>query len=357
MIINLSRIGKQGTGMWQFSDKFIDSVNSEKKIDAIICSKPLKNNLSKYNCEIITVPEFVSNTSNVSRLRPILWFLYSYWLGLKLFIVKNGIDVVSTTHHVLPFIKNQIVTIHDLRPFYFPDSKLQKIYFHFFLPKALKKCKHILTVSNSVKDKINDIYGYNSDKISVIYNSIDTSKFTPKEAKKNYILAVGASWEHKNVDSLLNVSAIWKNKYNLIIVCGNTKYSEFLRGEVLRLGLNDNVKFLNNISESKLIDLYQYSSALIYPSKDEGFGIPPVESLACLSPVIVSDIPVFHEVLDDVAIYVNPYDTCSWKKAFDKISIQNSNEQWKKKALECACKYNKTLMASMIHTWLLRMEK
>ena len=66
--------------------------------------------------------------------------------------------------------------------------------------------------------------------------------------------------------------------------------------------------------------LYSKASALIYPSIDEGFGIPPIESMASLTPVIVSDIPVFREVLKDKAIYVNPSLESSWQNAFFKLS-------------------------------------
>ncbi len=74
-----------------------------------------------------------------------------------------------------------------------------------------------------------------------------------------------------------------------------------LQQMVVDLKLTDKVTFLHEVSFSK-------AYALVYPSIDEGFGIPPIEAMASNTPVIVSDIPVFHEVLTNGALYVNPDD-------------------------------------------------
>ncbi len=78
-----------------------------------------------------------------------------------------------------------------------------------------------------------------------------------------------------------------------------------LQQMVVDLELKDKVTFLHEVSFNELKILYSKAYALVYPSIDEGFGIPPIEAMASNTPVIVSDIPVFHEVLTNGALYVN----------------------------------------------------
>lgn len=353
LFVNLSRLGKSGTGMWQYSIKFLDVLSELGILSGIICSQEHEARLRRYQVELMLVPDWVSNTSQVSRLRPLLWFIYSFWLALRLSIRHANLTLVSTTHHGLPFLKNQIITVHDLRPYDYPDSRLQRVYFHWLLPRLLRRCRHILTVSAAVKDKIAAYFTYPADKISVIYNAIDTTAFVACHEKEDYLLAVGASWRHKNIDSLLRVSDLWASRYHLVIVAGRTDYVAELKSFVRQHHLEDKVSFRHEVPFSELIHLYQHASALVYPSRDEGFGIPPVEAMACLTPVIVSNISVFHEILGSAAIYVEPEDAQSWQRAF---SLLPQPEAWQQQALACAQKYNPKLMSQMIDSWLMKMK-
>ena len=137
--------------MWQYSTKFVECVYKAGLLKAIICEQSVAENFKKYNCEFIYTPIWVSNTKKVSKLRPILWFIYSWFLSLKIKLKYPEQLCVSTTHHSLPMIKHQAITIHDLRPYFYPDSTLQKIYFRWLLPKAIHQCEKVLTVSNAVK--------------------------------------------------------------------------------------------------------------------------------------------------------------------------------------------------------------
>ena len=66
------------------------------------------------------------------------------------------------------------------------------------------------------------------------------------------------------------------------------------------------IEWLGQVSDEKLADLYRRAQALVFPSLHEGFGLPPVEAMACGTPVIVSDLPVFHETVADAGLYVDP---------------------------------------------------
>lgn len=350
MIVNVSRLGKQGTGMWQYSLKFIQSIHILSKLEGIICAESHADFFSKYGCSIIAVPNSVTNTSKTSLFRPLLWLLYSYYLSFKLFFKTRGKMIVSTTHHGLPLISNQTITIHDLRPYNYPDSFMQKIYFKYLLPGLLKRCHHVLTVSRAVKKQIAECYSYPLDRISVIYNSIDIKEFCDDQEKQPFLLAVGASWKHKNIHTLFNAHSLWQDKYRLIIICGRTKYADLLQQCIVSLGLQNVVELRHEVSFSELKSLYTTASALIYPSIDEGFGIPPIEAMASGTPVIVSDIPVFHEVLGDAAIYVSPESLESWENAF--TVLQKNSHEFVNRGKEQIKLYDEANMSRMIAEWL-----
>ncbi|MCW4782448.1 glycosyltransferase family 4 protein [Enterobacter chuandaensis] len=352
MIVNLSRLGKSGTGMWQYSIKFLAALRTKINVEAVICSQTHETYFRNLGFTVLTVPEAVSNTSKTSRIRPLLWFIYSYWLALRIILKFGNAQLVCTTHHIIPFLKNQTITVHDVRPFYYPDSLPQKIYFRLFLRLSIRKCKHILTVSYAVKDKIVSIYNIPSDKVSVIYNCIASQDFIKKHLKKNYFLAVGASWPHKNIHSFIKAHGSWSEYYSLIIVCGRTHYAKFLQEMASDLKLSDKIKFVHEVSFEELKVLYSESKALIYPSFDEGFGIPPIEAMASNTPVIVSDIPVFHEILADSALYVNPDNEISWKNALEEIDkLPREISRFDK----FVSKYSFENMEKMIDDWLARL--
>jgi glycosyltransferase involved in cell wall biosynthesis len=133
--------------------------------------------------------------------------------------------------------------------------------------------------------------------------------------KKRQFLSVGASWKHKNIHTFITNWKIWSDRYSLVIVCGRTKYFKFLSDLVEEYGLLDSVIFYHDVTFGQLKSLYSESLGLIYPSLDEGFGIPPIEALLCKCVPVVNDIPIFHEVLGDSALYVNPDSKDSWREA------------------------------------------
>lgn len=351
MIVNLSRLGKSGTGMWQYSLKFIEVVSVLGYLDGIICAESHKGKFTKFGCTLITVPDWVSNTSKISRLRPLLWITYSYFLAIKILFFYRHKAVVSTTHHGLPLLGNQVITIHDIRPYYYPDSMMQKVYFHYLLPRVLKRCKQVLTVSKTVRCMIMECYDYAIENIHVIYNSIDQHEFVVStNDKKPFLLAVGASWKHKNIHTLLDAHDFWQKNYRLIIVCGRTEYADFLQQRINFLGLQDSIELRHELSFSDLKSLYASASALVYPSVDEGFGIPPIEAMASGTPVIVSDIPVFHEVLGRSAIYVSPDDLSSWESAFN--ILETNADEFIARGKEQVKLYDEKNMSRMITEWL-----
>jgi glycosyltransferase involved in cell wall biosynthesis len=231
--------------------------------------------------------------------------------------------VYSPTHHGLPNQIGQIITIHDLICLRFPKQHfLQYIFFRFRLPRLLKKCRAVFTVSETTRHDIAKVYGFPLESIFVVPNGVDQSAFSPAfgaDSGSRFLLMVGARYPHKNVDEVLDMAPYWQKDYRLIIASCDGSYRRELEKKVRYLRLVDRVEFRDYVSRDCLLHLYRSASALIYPSHWEGFGIPPLEALACATPVIASDIPVHREVLGDAAIFVKLGNAQSWNDAFDML--------------------------------------
>ena len=320
-ILNISKLGSGSTGMLYFSFNMAQALKECNLLKGIVCAKSMATCFKKYDCPIYTVPDFITSNKKITNIKPFLWLIFSFFYAFKF---RNN-RLITTTHHMFPFIKRQIICIHDLRAIFYPDSILQKIYFNYILRFLSNRAEKIFTVSNTVKNKIAENYYIDKQKIHVLTNVIDKDQFTGCIESDNdilplkYILCVGANWRHKNIHNLLINSDSWSNQYNLKIVCGETDYFLYLKKLVLEQGLANKVRFYHKVSFELLKKMYKNASTLVYPSVDEGFGLPPLEAMSSGTPAIVSDIPVFREVLGDAAIYVDPDNCQSWKDAFSEL--------------------------------------
>jgi glycosyltransferase involved in cell wall biosynthesis len=266
---------------------------------------------------LINAPENVAiGGGKLSALRRLLW--------LNSLVFDRDCLVYTPTHHGLLNQMEQIITVHDLICLHFPKQHVaQYLYFRYYLPKILKKCRAVFTVSETTKQDIADTYDYPKNNIFVVPNGVDASDFAPAAFSfvgSPYLLMVGARYPHKNVEEVLDMARFWKDKYRLIVTSCGGAYRKYLEKKVYDDNLADRVEFRDYLAKDMLLKLYQCASALIYPSLWEGFGIPPLEALACGTPVIASDISVHREILGNAAIFVKLGDSRSWRDAFQSLS-------------------------------------
>lgn len=268
---------------------------------------------------IVTTPRWLGSPSGVSVVRPLLWWLYNLLL-----FPRSSRAIVSCTHHAVPFRRRQIVTVHDIRPYYYPDSWVQKINFRVLLPRSLRRCDAILTVSQASKALLEEIYKLEPERIHVVPNAIDTEYFSPaseelRQGEAPFLLAVGGNWRHKNISEVLRMHRHWADRYVLKVICSNATQLASLRSQSRELSIERQVCLLSKLSRDELRRSYRACSAVVYPSLMEGFGIPPLEAMACGRPAIVSDSPLFRDLYQDVPIYVRLGDPSSWSRAFDEL--------------------------------------
>ena len=197
---------------------------------------------------------------------------------------------------------------------------------YILLPLALNFASIIFTVSNSLKRKLTAKYPSIKRKIVTTLNGVDTNKFHPINLEKEYdaIFLGRIHITHKGIDKLL---LAWKYIINrhpqakLVIVGGfeSKRDKEILYRLVEKLGIRDNVIITGFIDDDKVVFYLNKTRAFISLSTYEGFGLSILEALACVLPVITTDLDVLHELHGDLLFYVATGDIKSLAKTLEKF--------------------------------------
>lgn len=253
---------------------------------------------------------------------------------LPLSLKRNKINIFHSPAFFLPLFTpgtKKIVTIHDLAVFKFPETFPFRFsnYLQFMIKLSVKSADKIIAVSNFVKDEIINILKVEPDKITVIYEGIDemikgqgshcrealqrevgVDNF--KETRvltHGFILYTGTIEPRKNIINIIKSFNILKDKglpYKLVLAGKKGWLSETIFEEVKRSRFKDDIILTGYIPDEELKLYYSACDVFVYPSLYEGFGLPPLEAMACGAPVVVSDIPVFRETLSESALFINP---------------------------------------------------
>jgi len=295
--------------------------------------KDFKNILEIKNC-----PKFLSSDSKYGNLSRFLW---SNTLPLK---HTNSIIVnFSQVDGIFNPIKrnNKIISvIHDVIPLQFKLGK-SFYYYKYVLPLVIKNSDLIITVSNHSKKLIQNYFPSNQA-IEVVYPGIGNSfKFKNME-RQPAILYVGRLTHMKNLDRLLLAFSRLKRdkkfkEYELWIVgSGSTDWMfQYVDDKIKNF-----VRIFKDVSDEKLVNLYNKAYLFVFPSLYEGFGFPPLEAMACGCPVIVSNMGSLPEVCGEAAYYINPYSIESiYSGMYEVLTNDNLRNQLIKRGLSHVKRY------------------
>jgi glycosyltransferase involved in cell wall biosynthesis len=220
------------------------------------------------------------------------------------------------------FVENQIVTHHDITYIRHPEAFSRSFIalYRFLVPRFLKRCSSVVTVSEFSKKEISSFWKIPEKKISVIPNAV-AEHFQCQRSelvqKSTYFLAIGSQAAHKNLSRLVNVFNQYSSSTDCSLKIIGGEASSFRHQNYS--AINSKVEFLGRVGDSEMIDLLCHAKALIFPSLYEGFGIPPLEAQACGVPVIASDIPAVREVLLDSAIFFDPLSVSDLMQAIRRV--------------------------------------
>lgn len=226
----------------------------------------------------------------------------------------------------------QAIVVHDLIPLRFPEAfPRQTVYFRYVIPLLLRRSRVILTDSASTREDLGRFYHLEQRRVHVVPVGYDVRRFHPevnpepfrqRHGLGSYILYVGNLFPHKNLSRLLAAFARLAPAIpHRLVIAGrkDPRYYPGLSAEAERLGLGHRVRFFDYVDSENLPALYAGADVFVYPSLYEGFGLPPLEAMACGTPVVTSNTSALPEVVGEAALVVDPLDPGALASAIAEI--------------------------------------
>ena len=276
-------------------------------------------------------------------------------------INKYGIDLLHVNYNAPLFLPcKSIVTLHDI---------LWETHSRFFKKRQILRNRilsrlsslratQIHTVSEYTRSAIIQKYNIPDNRIHVVPNGVDLKSYHDKNKNKSikkilskygirdYFLTVGRLEPRKNHIGLLKAyNSLLKRKVSLpnLVVIGQRDFSEQgIFKFVEQQNLKNKILFFDHIENSELPDFYRAAKLFIYPSFAEGFGLPPLEAMACGLPIVTSDTTSIPEVTNNAALLVDPNNI---NQLADTLVLINRDERLRDKMSQMAIKRSK------IWTW------
>jgi len=279
---------------------------------------------------------------------------YSFAEQLKFLKILNRekCDLVHFSHFNLPFFYRGkfIVTIHDTTISFYPGKKMnswwRKCAYNLVIRNAVRRAEKIITVSDNTAQDVQRLFGIKREKMKTIWNGIGEEFKEISNAEKSevrekfglsqkFLLYTGNWREHKNLVGLLQafskiVSSVTNGKFSdlqLVITGKADPYYPEVQQTIKTLGLQDFVKLVGLVNQKDLVGLYNTASAYAFPSFYEGFGLPPLEAMACGTPVSASHVSAIPEVCGDAVQYFDPKNSDDMAEKISKLLMDKNMQE------------------------------
>ena len=271
----------------------------------------------------------------VFHITQVSWHSFAEQIVFLLQLWRDHLDLMHFPYFSWPILYTRpfVATVHDTILLTQATGKattrwilwywIKHKIFRVVLSEQIRRALSIIVPSRTVAEEVVKFYPKIKHKIEVAYEGVDEDfknaqpQVNARLENTQYFLYVGNCYPHKNVDTLLAAFEKLSEHHpdvSLCLVGPQNAFSEHIRSWVFQHSLQRSILLLHNVPPAELMWLYTNAKALIFPSKAEGFGLPILEAAICGCPLILSDIPVFHEVIGDQAQYFDLYDTEQLKK-------------------------------------------
>ena len=313
-------VGKKITGIGRNLMCLLDNVSIDNEY-IIYTNEDMKDDF-KFNNPNVTVKTYkVSKTDSLGNL---LWTTFVF----PFVVLKEKADKALIPNFTLLLLKFRptIVIMHDIIEFNVPDKfSPKKMFYRTKLadPITAKRADNIITVSENSKRDIVKFLKVPEKKLTVIYNGVDQNKFCKMNSEKAETILKKRGWpqdfllyagtiDHPGKNAMGVIKAFEKlkdeNKYSGSLILAGMPGSgyDIVENYVKKSNWSKEITFTGFVTDEELIALYSKCKVFCFLSLYEGFGIPPLEALACGANVVVSNSSSLPEVVGNVGITVNP---------------------------------------------------
>ncbi len=287
-----------------------------------------------------------------------VWLAHA--LGISLDRALPGVDVFHATEHLLPPLRHAktVLTLHDLIFQLFPEYHLPLN--HWFLrnamPYFLRRADAIIAVSECTKQDAMRFYNVPPEKITVIYEGVnpalrpvvDPDRVAEARARyarnQPFLFFVSTIEPRKNIPALVDALRVLRGRgfpQRLLIAGRKGWLYQGVFEHVRQTGMESEVDFLDYVPDADLPALFAACDAFVFPSLYEGFGLTPLEAMACGAPVVCSNTSSLPEVVGDAALCVNPREVGEIAAAVERVVCDRSlREEQRERGFKRAAKFS-----------------
>ena len=322
---------------------------TEELIRHVLINDPINQYLVFLVPKIITsFPILAANLTKIKTAVPHYSWTEQLWYP---FILQGSkLDLIHYTSFNSPILWRavpSVVTIHDLTLWFFAGrthrSWWRRWAHRFAVKRACYNAHEIIAITEATKQDIIKILGVDGDKITVVHEAVAERYKTISQSEridefkrkfgitKPYLLYVGQWRQHKNVVRLIRAFHLLRRRYNLdyqLVLAGkiDQKCPEVLQ-TIKQLGLKGEVVLTGYVPDADLPYIYNGAEIFVFPSLYEGFGLPPLEAMACGTPVAASRSSCMPEVLGEAAQYFDPLSIEDMVRAIAEVAKNYSLRQ------------------------------
>lgn len=278
---------------------------------------------------------------------PYRWYSLAEQILMPIRIKQANVDFIHFPHFNVPLFYRGpfIVTIHDLILSRYPTErattlgpwlyKIKQLAYHQVIKHAALHSQNIITVSKYSKKDIVDYFKISGEKIFITYEGTDLIKkdILDEEQEKRiinkygihrpFILYVGNAYPHKNLETLLQVVKKLKKQnkldWKLVLIGKKDYFYKRLEQQAWAMDIDKEVLFIGFVPDRELPFFYKKALAYVFPSRYEGFGLPPLEAMSYHTPVISSNQACLPEILGDAALYFDYQDNYGIINQLEKV--------------------------------------
>jgi glycosyltransferase involved in cell wall biosynthesis len=252
-------------------------------------------------------------------------------------------------------VRRQVLTLHDMAFVDHPEcfSRTFGAWYRWLIPRLVRRVRRVITVSDFSRRRIADECGIPMTDIAVIPNGVD-ARFRPADAaaifdvrkrlglSRDYVLGVGSIEPRKNLRTLLQAwRAVRARLPDVELALAGAANPACFAGQGITETEGNGIRWLGYVNDGDLPPLYSGAAAFVFPSLYEGFGLPPLEAMACGTPVVCSNSSSLPEVVGDAAVLVNPLEPEEMAAAVVRLlSDPSLQRQLSTRGLEQSRRYN-----------------